>query len=347
MTCPPSTPPSSLTAHQLFFELQALDPLYLHAHNGSALRGMLYRAVAELTTGSQRCFDPHVHLAFDPVIQRLLAMLDKDNPRGRDVPRPYVIEPPPHLPSQDEHTVAPGEAIAFGITLFGDAIQAFPVLVMAMKHAEARGLGRPFLPGARGEGRGRFRVVRAFAWNPLTRTSQEFLTPGDRTVMTPQVCIRDDDVMHQAARDAEARADRLRLHFHTPMTLKAQGEVLRSPQFNVLIHRLIERLTQLSTIYAGAPLRCLPTDFAARSALLRQADAITCIADRTHWIEVRGHSDRTHASTNLSGFVGTADFVAPSPEAFAPFYAILRWGELVHAGRNAVKGNGLFRIQVL
>lgn len=345
MTCPPSTPPSSLTAHQLFFELQALDPLYLHAHNGSALRGMLYRAVAELTTGSHRPFD--LPRTLDPVIQRLLATLDEDNPRGKDVPRPYVIEPPPHLPAQDGHAVAPGEVITFGITLFGDAIQAFPVLVMAMKHAEARGLGRPFLPGTRGEGRGRFRVVRAFAWNPLTRTSQEFLTPGDRTVMTPQVCIHDDDVMHQAARDAEARADRLRVHFRTPMTLRARGEMLRSPQFNVLIHRLIERLTQLSTIYAGAPLPCLPTDFAARSALLRQADAITCIADRTRWIEVRGYSDRTRTSTNLSGFVGTADFIAPSPEAFALFYAILRWGELAHAGCNVVKGNGLFRIQIL
>lgn len=336
---------ASLTAHQLFFELQALDPLYLHAHNGSALRGMLYRAVAELATGDRRPFD--LHFAPDPVIQRLLATLDEDNPRGKDVPRPYAIEPPFHLPDQDRHSVAPGEVITFGITLFGDAMEAFPVLVMAMKHAEARGLGRAFLPGMRGEGRGRFRVVRAFAWNPLTRTSQEFLTPGERTVMTPQVCIRDDDVMRQAARDAEARADRLRLHFHTPMTLKARGEMLRSPQFSVLVHRLIERLTQLSTIYAGAPLPCLPTDFEARSALLRQADAVACIADRTCWIEVRGHSDRTRASTNLSGFIGTADFVAPSPEAFAPFYAILRWGELAHAGRNVVKGNGLFRIQIL
>ena len=31
-------------AYPLRFELQAIDPIHLHAHNGSALRGMLYRA---------------------------------------------------------------------------------------------------------------------------------------------------------------------------------------------------------------------------------------------------------------------------------------------------------------
>jgi len=33
----PNTP---FVAYPLRFELQAIDPIYLHAHNGSALRGM-------------------------------------------------------------------------------------------------------------------------------------------------------------------------------------------------------------------------------------------------------------------------------------------------------------------
>jgi hypothetical protein len=192
-------------------------------------------------------------------------------------------------------------------------------------------------------------VVRAFAQNPLTRTTQEFLAPGERMVMTPQVRIGDDDVARQAALDAEAVAGRLRIHFHTPMTLKAQGEVLRRPSFSVLIHRLVERLTQLSTTYGGALLPCLPASREARNAMLRRADGIGLVEDRTRWAEVRGRSDRTHAPTNLSGLIGTADFAPATdePDAFAPFYAILRWGEIAHAGSNAVKGNGLFRIQVL
>lgn len=347
MTTHPQSP--TLTAHQLFFDLQAVDPLHLHAHNGSALRGMLYRAVAELATGDHH--NPDLRFVPDPAIQRLLATLDEANPRGKDVPRPYVIDPPPELPGQGAHVVAPGQTFSFGITVFGDAMEAFPVLVMAMKHAEERGLGRLADPASRG-GRGRFRVLRAFAHNPLTRTTQEFLAPGERIVITPHVRITDADVARQAGLDAEAGATLLRIHFHTPMTLKAQGEVLHGPHFSVLVHRLIERLTQLSVTYGGAPLPCLPTkagaaDREARNALLRQADAIRVVDDGTRWAELRGHSDRTHAPTNLSGFVGVADFAAPAPEAFAPFYPILRWGEFAHAGSNAVKGNGLYRIQLL
>jgi hypothetical protein len=354
-------------AHQLFFELQAIEPLHLHAHNGSALRGMLYRAVAELATGDRRA--PDLRFVPDPAIQRLLATLDEDNPRGKDVPRPYVIEPP-ILPlpvgegrgeGELRHVLNPGETFSFGITLFGDAMEAFPVLVMGMKHAEDRGLGRTLPPspsnsplGVGGQGKGRFRVLRAFAQNPLTRTTQEFLAPGERIVMTPQVCISAADVARQADLDAEARSGRLRIHFHTPVTLKAQGEVLRGPHFSVLIHRLIERLTQLSVAHGGAPLPCLPAQAGtdgreARNALLRQADGIAVVEDRTRWAEVRGYSDRTRAPTNLSGFIGAADFAPANGDAnaFAPFYPILRWGELAHAGSNAVKGNGLFRIQVL
>ncbi len=349
-----STPPqhAHLTAHQLFFDLQAVDPLHLHAHNGSALRGMLYRAVVALANGDRRM--PDLRFIPDPIIQRLLATLDEDNPRGQDVPRPYVIEPPitPLRPlgvGGDGHILAPGETFSFGITLFGDAIEAFAVLVMALKRAEAYGLGRTFASlssreGAGGGVRGRFRVVRAFAQNPLTRTTQEFLAPGERMVMTPQVCITHDDVMRQAELDAQAGARRLRIHFHTPMTLRAQGEPLPSPHFSVLVHRLIERLTQLSVTYGAGPLPCLPADRAARNALLKLADAVQMVDDRTRWLPLRGFSDRTRASTNLSGFVGTADYAA---DDFAPFLPLLRWGEFTHAGNHTVKGNGLFRIQLL
>ena len=354
--------PQTLTAHQLFFDIQALDPLGLHAHNGSALRGMLYRAVAELVTGDRPGGRrmPDLRFVPDPAIQRLLATLDEDNPRGKDVPRPYVIEPPATpLPAlgggagAGGHALAPGESFTFGITLFGDAMEAFPILVMAMHHAQERGLGR-FLPPSpqplsqreRGFSRGRFRLLRAFAQNPLTRTTQEFFVSGERMVMTPQVCISHDDIVRQAELDAEPASTHLRLHLYTPLTMKSKGEVLRQLTFSVLIHRLIERLTQLSQTYGGTVLPCLPnpTDREARNTLLRMADGVRLIHDNTRWAEVRGHSDRTRGSTNLSGLMGTADFEA---DDFAPFFQILRWGEIAHAGNNTVKGNGLFRMQVL
>ncbi|HRA01061.1 MAG TPA: CRISPR system precrRNA processing endoribonuclease RAMP protein Cas6 [Thermoflexales bacterium] len=353
MTLQPPTPtpqPAGLAAHQFFFELQAAEPMSLHAHNGSSLRGMLYRAVAELATGDRRA--PDLRFVPDPAIHRLLATLDENSPRGKDVPRPYVIIPP--LPrtlgegwGEAEHRLAPGETFQFGITLFGDAMEAFPILVMAMKHAERSGLGRHLPnPGSiqqeGGWARGRFRVVRAYAHNPLTRITQEFLAPGDRMVLTPSVSITHDDVMRQAELDAQASRGQLRIYFHTPMSLRQNKEPVPMPLFSVLLHRLMERLEALSAQYGGGLLPCLPAAREQRNALLRLADGVLLVRDDTRYLRVRGYSDRTRASTPLNGFVGVAEYAA---DDFSPFFALLRWGELTHAGQNTVKGNGIYRIQ--
>ncbi|MEO6063331.1 MAG: CRISPR system precrRNA processing endoribonuclease RAMP protein Cas6 [Thermoflexales bacterium] len=344
------TPPEPLIAHPLFFELQALEPILLHAHNGSALRGMLYRAVVELATGETL---PAGQLEFrpdDPVLQMLLATLSEDNPRGRDIPRPYVIEPPASdarsSGTASDHLIQPGESFTFGITLFGPAIEAFAIIVMALKLAENRGIGR-FL-GATG-GRGRFKLVRALATNPLTRITQEILAPGERRVMLPRVSIIPADIAAQAALDASGRPGRLRIHFHTPATLKSKGELIREPVFSVVIHRLIERLGELTAHHGRPPLACLPADREARNALLGLADQVALVDNQTRWTELRGFSDRTRAPTNLSGITGAADYAAAEPAVanFAPFLEILRWGEVTHAGQNAVKGNGVIRIQMV
>jgi len=329
-------------AYPLRFELQAIDPIHLHAHNGSALRGMVYRAALALTQGHARA--PDLDFIPDPALQRLLATLDESDPRGQDVPRPYVVDPPDHLPDNEAHVVPPGGTFTFGLTLFGQAmLEAFPIIVLALNHAGAYGLGR-FLraPGRSGSpGRGRFRLVAASAHNPLTRVQQDLFHAGERMVHLPQVCITHQDILRQAEWDAQAVAGRLRLRFCTPTTLRAQGQVVPQPHFNILIHRLLERLERLSRAFGDGLLDCLPADRQARNDLLRRADAVRLADDHTRFITVQGYSDRTRSHTNLSGIVGWAEYEG---EDFAPFLPLLRWGEWTHVGNHAVKGNGLFRL---
>jgi hypothetical protein len=273
-----------------------------------------------------------------------LATLDESDPRGQDVPRPYVVDPPDHLPDNEAHVVPPGGTFTFGLTLFGQAmLEAFPIIVLALNHAGAYGLGR-FLraPGRSGSpGRGRFCLVAALAHNPLTRVQQDLFHAGERMVHLPQVCITHQDILRQAEWDAQAVAGRLRLRFCTPTTLRAQGQVVRQPSFSVLIHRLIERLERLSRSFGNGLLDCLPADRQARNDLLRRADAVRLADDHTRFITVQGYSDRTRSHTNLSGIVGWAEYEG---EDFAPFLPLLRWGEWTHVGNHAVKGNGLFRL---
>ena len=73
-------------AYPLRFELQAIDPIHLHAHNGSALRGMVYRAALALTQGHAR--PPDHDLIPEPALQRLMATQDETDTRAQEVPRP-------------------------------------------------------------------------------------------------------------------------------------------------------------------------------------------------------------------------------------------------------------------
>ena len=68
----------------------------------------------------------------------LVATLNPQANRGRDVPRPYTIVPP----EGDKRRYEPGESLTFGLTLFGQALNLFPYLVMALRQAGPGGLGR-------------------------------------------------------------------------------------------------------------------------------------------------------------------------------------------------------------
>ena len=346
MSTQTQTQTPTLTAHPLFFELRAVEPLWLHAHNGSALRGMLYGTLRLMSAGGPAAMTPSA-LQFrphDPVLERLLATLDEDSDRGQDVARPYVIVPPILTETQREtHVLMPGELLTFGITLLGTAIEAFQFIVLALQQAGQAGLGR-FWPQK--QGRGEFELVRASAHNALTGTTQELYVLGSRMVQWPAVVVTHADIVAQVAHDVQGNPHRLRLYFHSPLSLRQHGRLIDVPHFHVLVHRLIERLTQLSETHAEARLPGLPADREARNALLHLADQVQLVNNQTSWVSARGFSDRTSKPTDLGGLMGVAEYVTEHPEGLAPFMTLLRWGELTHAGRHTVKGNGVFRVQI-
>jgi hypothetical protein len=315
--------------------------MLLHAYMGSALRGMFYRAmlalsgpVRDLTTGELQ-FLPN-----DPV-QYLLASLDEDNERGRDIPRPYTIEPPTDAAMNTgmERVLQPGERFSFGMTLYARAMEIFPYVILAMKRAEEMRIGRRLsAPGERERAeRGRFDLLRVWCSNPFSGEQQDVYAGGHDLVSVPDLGVTHEQVLGASCPQGRTLA----LEFLTPVTLRANQQAVTTPQFNVLIHRLLERLSELSTHFASVPLPCLPADRAAKIALLQQADAVRLTYDGTHWVSLNGYSARQRKPTALSGFAGAAIYDVPN---LAPFWPLLRWGQVVHVGKHAVKGNGMFRI---
>jgi hypothetical protein len=332
MVAPAAVTATALTAHQLHFDGVVTSPVRLHPHKGSALRGMLFHALRG-DAGSPAGFcvnrrEPECHrcpyYAMCP-ISALLATVDPASPRGLNVPRPYTIEPP----LGTETLLPPGAPFRFGLTLFASALTLFPYVIVGVRELERRGIGLP-MPGPDGRPRrGHFRLRRIVARNPVTGSEQTILQEGDDLVQTPDLPITHDQL---AA--APGGGDAVTLEFLTPLRLVDEGRLVHRPQFRVLVHRLFERLEALAAHYAGEPLRF------DRPALLALADCVDVVEDRTRWLELASYSTRRGASSPISGFVGRATFRGP----LGPFWPWLRWAEIVHVGKDAVKGNGWLRV---
>jgi hypothetical protein len=58
------------------------------------------------------------------------------------------------------------------------------------------------------------------------------------------------------------------------------------------------------------------------------------------WVDVWSGSKRTGRLTPTGGFVGRAVWRG----GLGPYLPLLRCGEVVHVGKNAVKGDGWYRI---
>ena len=333
-------------AHRLHLELEAREPILLSEHKGSSLRGMFYRGAMSLVGKPARPLAddlPNSPLSTprDPV-QQLMAALDEEGERGKDAPRLYAVEPP----LEPTCAFALGEQFSFGITLFGWAIDLFPYVLMALKQAQHLGVGRR---SPQTNQRGQFKLTHAWVANPFTGQTRDVYIADSpahplqpEQIRLPDLPITHDDIPDVIPLDMAGPPQRLQVRFLTPVTLKHRGQLVRVPEFHILLHRIMERLTELSRVGLSAPVPSLPNSREARNALLHQADAVQLTRNDTRWAELYGYSDRRRSETDLSGLLGTATYECND---FSPFLQLLRWGEVIHAGNHAVKGNGWFQLR--
>lgn len=370
--------PYDLSLHPLCFTAEAIEPLELDEHAGSSLRGALFNALLRrfcMNPTAPTCADCPLN-ATCPVAE-LVAPLRDEHPRGRDIPRPFVIEPPmpdacagaevsltalastttqePARGAMRARTgslstgsrLAPGQPFTFGITLIGTAARLLPYVVMAAQMMGAAGMGRPLR--ANGGRRGRFALQRVALTDPFGDVEQVLYRRGDQRVAAPALAITPATV---AARTAGLPADHLTVHFLTPTRLIANGQLVRRPDLGVVVARLAERLDALSRQYGATDERKAddtwnaPGERERAKELAKQAASAQIISDETRWVDVASYSARQQRATPIGGFVGAATFASPDAGLSPELRELLVWGELLHVGKNAVKGDGRYRLEI-
>jgi len=332
---------SLFTAHQLHVTCRAEEPVRLAEHKGSAIRGALFEALRGPQQPTQdgwsgfcankaadSCRDCPVS-AVCPVM-RLVSTLDDSAAYGHEAPRPYVINPP----LDGQRGYEPGDAFAFDLLLVGEAAALFPYVVLALQRLEHEGLGGKSLQADGTYRRGRVAVLGIDAVHPLHGESVPLLRLGERAVQPPALPVTHADVLAAAA--SLPAAGSLTLRFLTPTRLVDGGQLLKQPQFGPLLQRLLERIAGLVRQFTDGE---APYDI---RALRAQAESVTLVQDKTHWLDLSGYSTRLGRSQRIGGLVGEATYEAADWQPFLPW---LVWGTLLHVGKNAVKGDGWYQVR--
>lgn len=336
------------SVQQLHIIAEADTAIRLNEHKGSAIRGALFEAMRgperPTSAWSGFCADKAApHCSQCPVsavcpVMRLVATLDERGTFGQDAPRPYIINPPLDAERTD---YPPGSRLSFDMLLVGEAAPLFPYVVLALERLAHEGIGQRLCHADGRWRRGTARLASIEAVNPLLGERAPVLQQGSRLVQVPALPVTHDHVLAAAAahalslREMRAGQRELTLEFLTPLRLVDRGQLVKAPLFRPLLQRLLERLRSLIENFGEA---VAPFDI---KDLRERAEAVELVADGTRWLELCGYSTRLRRQQQLGGLMGSATYRCEDWEPFLPW---LVWGTLLHVGKNAVKGDGWYRI---
>jgi hypothetical protein len=310
-----------MSVQHLRFEVQPLESIVFGNQPGTAIRGALYEALS-----SNFCSEPGEpitpnHKEHCPVCW----LLDRENmqdERGQKLPRPITVEPPPL--NQDVYN--PQDKLFFGISLIGGAQNLMPYVLRAVQKMGDIGLGK---------GRGRFKLIDILETNPIFDVKRGLLDGNTVQKPTLQVTASRIDEAAQMLPQKHITLDLI-----TPMRLTAQGKLMKYADPSIFIHRLWERAQRLAAYYSENYDYVPDLWDEQKDELLACADALTLAYDETEWYEVHSGSRRQNRYTPISGIIGRIRWEGN----IEPLLPWLLWGQSLHVGKDAVKGNGWYRI---
>lgn len=235
-----------------------------------------------------------------------------------DVPLPFVLEPP--LEGKQEYES--GEALAFGLTLVGRAIEHLPYFVMAFGALGRRGLGRE---------RAKYTLSSVTAVDLLHGKTATVYSAQDEVLRDNDLAARATALMSDGG---DLPTDRLAIEFLTPTQVKHDGRFHDQPDFHVLVRALLRRTSSLAYFHCGERWE---TDY---RGWIEQAKGVRTVGAYTSGMDVWRYSQRQGQRVSLGGPVGKMVYEGD----LGPFRPLLALGEWIHVGKASVFGNGMMRV---
>jgi len=315
------------------FTIAPLQPLVVPAVNkGNMLRGGFGQAFRRLCCVPQ-CRDTKscplaatcpYKFVFEPSPPPGSERLSKN----QDIPRPFVFRAPRTPQTRFEE----GETFEFGLVLIGRALDFLPYFVLSFRELAGEGLGlnrarctleRVEQAGGTSNGAG----PKACEAKLLYSSEDQVFRATESVGAEEWIRAR---LLELSSPNGSGATQRIKIRFLTPTLLRADGEVVRRPEFHHVFKRLRDRINALSTFFGDGP---LDLDF---RELGERAEKVRTVSAQIDWVERFRTSSKTRQRHELSGFVGEATYEGV-PSEFLPWLAL---GELVHVGKHTAWGNG-------
>jgi CRISPR/Cas system endoribonuclease Cas6 (RAMP superfamily) len=247
--------------------------------------------------------------------------------KNQDIPRPFVFR----APQTPQTRFEPGQTFEFHLVLIGRALDFLPYFVLSFRELAAEGLGL---------NRARCALERV-EQTGISSKSKPIYSAHDQVFRATESVNADDWIRARLpelhASHGQRPTQRITIRFRTPTLLRADGEVVRRPEFHHVFKRLRDRINALCTFFGDAPLEL---DF---RGLGQRAEKVRTVSARIDWVERYRTSSKTRQRHELSGFVGEATYEGQLEE-FLPWLAL---GELLHVGKHAAWGNGWIELREL
>ncbi len=324
-------PDFTLTTYRL--TLTVHDPMHFPPFKGSALRGGFGHAFkamvcAELDECGKYCSLGNA-CAYGYIFETSPPEDAEVLRNFGEIPRPFIIEPP--LDRQTDY--APGDTLTFQLKLIGHAADFLTYFTLAFRELGRRGLGIALERPGLGKKRGRFRLNRIEAVNPLSGTQQTVFDQVERNRIQLRSLPVDSAAINTYA--ATLPSGRITLNFLTPTRLKHNDQWVRQgPPFAVLVKTLLGRISSLSYFHCG---QTFEADF---RGLIDRATEVKIIESNTLWQDWSRFSGRQRQRIEMGGLVGRVTYAGELRD----YLPLLALGELVHVGKGTVFGNGQYQI---
>jgi len=294
------------------FLLEATDDIVLPKYKGSTFRGAFgwqFKRITCVLKSRNNCDGCLVQSSC--FYYNIFETVVSDIPRlksGEKIPHPYILVPP----LEEKNHYETGEQFSFELLILGKYVEALPYFIFTFEELGKKGFKR---------NNGTFKIKNLYQ-------NDHSIYNDNKLNFKPQKL----DIIELKSKYSPA----IEIKLITPLRLLRKGKPVNNPDFYEFFMAALRRAELLLYYYSNTKI----DEIMDVKKLIEQARKVKLYKPEFYWYNWERYSNRQKKKISLSGIKGSF-FLKDLPE---DIFAILKFGEIFHLGKNTAFGLGKYEI---